>query len=69
MTSLDGDQLFSKHKLGFVDGSEVKKFANATEALQWDTCNNVVTSWLHNNVSDTIKKSVLFITSASEIWS
>ncbi|XP_074342887.1 uncharacterized protein LOC141680607 [Apium graveolens] len=28
----------------------------------------MVTSWIHNNVSDSIKKSILFITSASEVW-
>ncbi|XP_074377467.1 uncharacterized protein LOC141718989 [Apium graveolens] len=28
----------------------------------------MVISWLHNNVCDSIKKSILFINSASEIW-
>lgn len=36
--------------------------------VQWDMCNSMVTCWIHNNVSVTIKKSVLFITSASEVW-
>lgn len=31
-------------------------------------CNNMVISWLHNNVSDSIKKSILFVTYAYEIW-
>ena len=61
-------QLSSKRKLGFVDGSERRSTTDSTEAVQWDTCNSMVTSWIHNNLSDSIKKSVLFITSAAEVW-
>ncbi|XP_074373972.1 uncharacterized protein LOC141714344 [Apium graveolens] len=61
-------QLSSKHKLGFVYGTKVKNLSDPTEALQWDTCNSMVTSWIHNNVSDSIKKSILFIAYASEVW-
>lgn len=61
-------QLSSKRKIGFVDGTEVRSLTDPIEAIQWDTCNSMVTSWLHNNISDAIKKSVLFITSASEVW-
>lgn len=61
-------QLSSKRKLGFVNGTEVRSTTDQTEAVQWDTCNSMVTSWIHNNVSDTIKQSILFITSASEVW-
>lgn len=58
----------SKRKLGFVEGTEIKSATDATEALQWETCNNMVISWLDNNVCDSIKQSVLFVNSASEIW-
>ncbi|XP_074347354.1 uncharacterized protein LOC141686201 [Apium graveolens] len=61
-------QLSSKRKLGFVEGTKVRSTTDQTEAIQWDTCNSMVMSWLHNNISDSIKKSVLFITSASEVW-
>ncbi|XP_074375089.1 uncharacterized protein LOC141716806 [Apium graveolens] len=61
-------QLASKRKLGFVQGTEVRSLTDATEAIQWETCNNMVISWLHNNISDSIKKSILFVNSASEIW-
>lgn len=61
-------QLSSKRKLGFIDGSVVKNTEDATEAAQWETCNNMVISWIHNSISDAIKRSVLFINSASEIW-
>ncbi|XP_074360672.1 uncharacterized protein LOC141700921 [Apium graveolens] len=61
-------QLASKRKLGFVQGTEVRSLTDATEAIQWETCNNMVISWLHNNISDSINKSILFVNSASEIW-
>lgn len=61
-------QLSSKRKLGFVNGSVTRSTTEDTEALQWDTCNILVISWLHSSVSDTIKIFILFIYSASEIW-
>lgn len=62
-------QLSSKRKLGFVNGTEVRNTTDLTEAAQWDTCNSMVTSWIHNNIFESIKKSVLFITTASEVGS
>lgn len=61
-------QLLSKRKLGFVDGSVTKSKIDETEAAQWETCNNMVISWLHNNISDSVKRSILFINLASEVW-
>lgn len=61
-------QLASKRKLGFVEGIEVRSTTDPTEALQWDTCNNMVLSWIHNNVCEAIKQSILFVESAAEIW-
>lgn len=61
-------QLASKRKLGFVDGTVTKDTTDATQGMQWDTCNNLVISWLHNNVSDNIRNSILFINFAFEIW-
>lgn len=61
-------QLMSKRKLGFVDGSVVKSTTDVTDATQWETCNNMVISWLHNNISDSVKRSILFINLASEVW-
>lgn len=61
-------QLMSKRKLGFVDGSVVKSANDVTDAAQWETCNNMVISWLHNNISDSIKRSILFINLAGEVW-
>ena len=61
-------QLLLKRKLGFVDGSVTKSTTDETDAAQWETCNNMVISWLHNNISDSVKRSVLFINLASEVW-
>ena len=61
-------QLSSKRKLGFVLGTEIRSVTDATDAIQWDTCNTMVISWLHNCISESIKQSILFVNSASEIW-
>ncbi|XP_074363126.1 uncharacterized protein LOC141703534 [Apium graveolens] len=61
-------QLSAKRKYGFLDGSVIRSATDAVEASQWDTCNNMIISWIHNNVSDSIKSSVLFINNASDIW-
>lgn len=61
-------QLSAKRKFGFVDESIPRSTSDAAQAAQWDTCNNMVISWIHNNIFDAIKTSVLFITTASDIW-
>lgn len=61
-------QLSSKRKLGFINGTVTRSTEDETLALQWDTCNDLVVSWLHGNVSDSTKRSILFINSAHEIW-
>lgn len=61
-------QLSAKRKLGFVDGSLSRSLTDVNEANQWDTCNNMVISWIHNNISKNIKTSVLFINTPAGIW-
>lgn len=61
-------QLSAKRKLSFVNGTVIRDNADEVQATQWDTCNNLVISWLHNNVCESIKQSILFINTASEIW-
>lgn len=60
-------QLSAKRKLGFVHETVERSTTDEDLKQQWDTCNDLVISWLHNNVCDSIKKSILFITSAHEI--
>ena len=61
-------QLASKRKLGFVTGTVTRSLTYVTDGEQWDTCNNLVISWLHNNISDSIKQSILFVDFASVVW-
>lgn len=61
-------QLSAKRKLGLVNGTMTRSTTDDVEATQWDTCNNLVISWIHNNISDAIKTSVLFINTACDIW-
>lgn len=51
-----------------MDGSVTRSTTDDTNALQWDQCNNLVISWIHNNVSENIRNSILFVNTASEIW-
>lgn len=60
-------QLSSKRKLGFIQGTVTRSITDEIHASQWDTCNDLVISWLHDNVSDNIKQYILFINSAYEI--
>ncbi|KAL2926967.1 Protein SlyX-like protein, partial [Bienertia sinuspersici] len=60
--------LAARRKLGFVTGVVVRDKEDPKKQELWDTCNNVVISWLHTAVSDTIKKSVLYSNSVRDIW-
>lgn len=60
--------LVSKRKYGFVTGGEKKDESDKVKAEAWDICHNVVLSWLVNGVSEQIKKSIMFVTSAEDIW-
>lgn len=61
-------QLSAKRKLGFVRGTVTRSVDDETNGVQWDTCNNMAIAWIHNSVSDSIRNSILFIDTASEIW-
>ena len=60
--------LASKRKLGFVTSTTTRDPIDSIKQEAWDTCNNMVISWILNNVSESIKKSIMFIDSASSIW-
>ncbi|KAL2899101.1 Retrovirus-related Pol polyprotein from transposon RE1, partial [Bienertia sinuspersici] len=60
--------LASKRKIGFVTGV-IKRDANdKVKQEAWDTCNNMVISWILSNVSEGVKKSIMFLTDAASIW-
>lgn len=60
--------LASKRKLGFVTGAVKKETTDAVKSEAWDTCNNMIISWILSSVSDSIKRSVMFVESARAIW-
>ncbi|GJV48687.1 cysteamine dioxygenase [Tanacetum coccineum] len=70
--------LSTKRKLGFVKGTVARPHIvpvppttptmNAVNLELWETCNNMVISWIMSSVSNSIAKSIMFIGTASEIW-
>ncbi|XP_020211220.1 uncharacterized protein LOC109796027 [Cajanus cajan] len=57
-----------KNKLLFIDGTLPKPVATDATIATWNRANNVVISWLYNFVSKEIITSILFATTAQEIW-
>lgn len=60
--------LASKRKLGFVTGTVKRDATNTIKQEAWDTCNNMIISWILNSVSESIRKSVMFLDTAHAIW-
>ncbi|GJW90194.1 cysteine-rich receptor-like protein kinase 8 [Tanacetum coccineum] len=73
--------LSTKRKLIFVKGTipkpvvmsvtpenTIARAANVVDIEMWETCNNLVISWIMSSVCESKAKSVLFIGTASEIW-
>lgn len=60
--------LASKRKLGFVTGLIKRDEADKTKQDAWDTCNNMVISWILANVNEPVKKSIMFVNEACQMW-
>ncbi|KAL5785970.1 hypothetical protein ACOSQ2_008362 [Xanthoceras sorbifolium] len=62
--------LNSKNKLGFVDGSinSPSKTADPENYASWSRCNDMVHSWIINTLSPEISDSVIYYTTANEVW-
>ncbi|GJR00410.1 retrovirus-related pol polyprotein from transposon TNT 1-94 [Tanacetum coccineum] len=54
--------------MGFIRGTVPRSPEDPSLQEQWDTCNNLVISWLMNSVSESIAKSIMFIGTAYVIW-
>lgn len=61
-------RLAAKRKLGFVTGGVKKDETDPIKKECWDTCNSMVISWILHLVSDYIKKSIMFMGNAQQIW-
>lgn len=60
--------LSAKNKLGLINGKVVKPPSDHNSFDQWQRCNDMVTSWILNVLSSDIAESVLYSSSAQEIW-
>ena len=60
--------LSAKQKLQFIDGTSEKPEADSPLLTHWQRCNDMVISWLLNSLHKSIRDSVIFCDTASEIW-
>ncbi|KAE8711004.1 hypothetical protein F3Y22_tig00110307pilonHSYRG00082 [Hibiscus syriacus] len=61
--------LSSKNKLGFINGSiQAPDSSMVNQFNAWTRANNLVNSWLLNSVSKDIAASLLYHTTAVEMW-
>ncbi|XP_075103636.1 uncharacterized protein LOC142178210 [Nicotiana tabacum] len=57
-----------KNKLYFIQPNCERPPPNSPFSCQWDRCNNIVISWIHNLLSPVIRKSVLYCQLAKDVW-
>jgi hypothetical protein len=61
--------LGAKMKLDFIDGTlPVLVDAFDPSFRAWNRCNQLVSSWILNSVSESIAQSVVFLKNAIDIW-
>ncbi|KAH7576655.1 hypothetical protein JRO89_XS01G0125300 [Xanthoceras sorbifolium] len=62
--------LNSKNKLSFVNGSinAPSKIADPESYAAWSRCNDMVHSWIINTLSPEISDSVIYYSTANEVW-
>lgn len=60
--------LSAKNKLGMVDGTLPRPVESSNLFPFWHRCNYMVLSWLLNSMSSEIRDSVVYFSTAREIW-
>ncbi|RVX01388.1 Retrovirus-related Pol polyprotein from transposon TNT 1-94 [Vitis vinifera] len=62
--------LNAKSKLGFIDGTTTMPSATdkPDEHASWKKCNDMILSWILNSLSQDLVDSVIFSTTAQEVW-
>ncbi|XP_015163701.1 uncharacterized protein [Solanum tuberosum] len=61
--------LTAKNKAGFIDGSSPEPTTDSELHKAWLRANNIVISWLLNSLSREISESVIYFSTAKELWS
>ena len=59
--------LSAKDKLGFVDGSIVEP-DDIDNFNKWKRADDLVQSWIHHCVMPEIKFSILYLSTARDVW-
>lgn len=57
-----------RNKLGFINGTISKPLESDPTYGSWSRCNDMVATWLLNSVSKPISASLLYMSTAAEIW-
>ncbi|XP_075074866.1 uncharacterized protein LOC142162417 [Nicotiana tabacum] len=57
-----------KSKLGFVDGSCVKRMYKGELVEQWEKYNAIVLSWIGSTVSNELMPSIVYASNAKKVW-
>lgn len=60
--------LSARNKLCFVDGSMPKSAVTSPSYKSWSRCNDMVISWILGALSKSIGRSVIYSTSAHQMW-
>lgn len=60
--------LSAKNKIGFVNGCVEKPSKDSPDLRCWERCNDMVISWILNALVKDISDSVLYNSTAKEIW-
>lgn len=60
--------LSAKNKLGMIDGTLSQPASSSNMFSHWSRCNDMVLSWLLNSISSEIRDSVVYFSTAKEIW-
>ena len=61
-------ELSAKNKLGFIDGIVIKPDESDEDYKMWERCNHLVISFILRFLDNELARSVLYFTTAKEIW-
>ena len=57
-----------KNKTGFINGKIVKPNFTDPSFMQWERCDDMVTSWILNSLSPELRDSLQYVNNAKELW-